>query len=128
MTNHSFCVTVQQLSVSLHIKMNIRQHRGLWRLRRGYAAHAFVMLLLLALAGRTESDFFHTHEAFSDNGPSISAPCNACDLDATVALNATPPPVLPPLTITPVEVFVTSVARPFAPAILHTQGRAPPTL
>jgi hypothetical protein len=34
--------------------------------------------------------------------------------------------VLPPLALTPVEVFVTSVSRPFATAILHTQGRAPP--
>jgi hypothetical protein len=110
------------------IKMNIRQQRGLWTLRRGYAAYAFVVLLLLALAGRTGSDFFHSHEAFSDNGPSISAPCNACDLDATIALNAPPAPVLPPLALTPVEVFVSSVARPFAPAILHTQGRAPPAL
>ena len=106
----------------------VRQHRGLWALRRGYAAHAFVFLLLLAIAGRTGSDFFHTHEAFSENGPAISAPCNACDVEATVTLNAPAPPVLPPLTLTPVENFVSAVERPFAPAILHTQGRAPPTL
>ncbi len=108
--------------------MNIRQHRGLWLLRRGFAAQAFAMLLLFALAGRTESDFFHTHEALCDNGPSISAPCNACDLDATVTLNAPAPPVLPRLTVTPVEIFVRSEGRSFAPAILHTQGRAPPAL
>ncbi len=97
-------------------------------MRRGYAAHALVAFLLLALAGRTGSDFFHSHEAFSDNGPSISAPCNACDLDATIALNAPPAPVLPPLALTPVEIFVPFVDGPFAPAILHTQGRAPPAL
>ena len=97
-------------------------------MRRGYAAHAFAVLLLFAIAGRTQSDFFHTHDAFSDNGPSISAPCNACDIDATIALNAPTAPVLPPLTLTPVEIFVPSVARPFAPAILHTQGRAPPVI
>jgi hypothetical protein len=97
-------------------------------LRRGFAAQAFAVLLLLALAGRTESDFFHTHEALSNDGPSISAPCNACDLDATIALNAPPAPILPPLALTPVDIFVPSVAQPFAPAILHTQGRAPPAL
>lgn len=106
--------------------MNIRQQRGLGVMRRGFAAQAFAMLLLLALAGRTESDFFHTHESLCDNGPSISAPCNACDVDATIAHNAPATPVLPPLALTPVEVFVTSVSRPFATAILHTQGRAPP--
>ncbi len=108
--------------------MNVRQLPGLRLLRRGYAAQAFAALLLLALAGRTESDFFHSHEALSDDRLAISAPCNACDLDATIALNAPPPPILPALAFTPVEIFVCSVARPFAPAILHTQGRAPPAL
>jgi hypothetical protein len=103
------------------------QH-GLWALRRGYAAHAFPLLLLFAIAGRTGSDFFHTHEAFSESGPSISAPCNACDVEATVTLNAPAPPVLPTLAVTPVEEFASSVIRPFAPVILHTQGRAPPSL
>jgi hypothetical protein len=108
--------------------MNVRGQRGLIYLRRGYAAHAFVAFLLFAIAGRTGSDFFHTHEAHPQNGPSISAPCNACDVEATVTLNAPTPPVLPPLAVTPVEIFAPSVSRPFAPAILHTQGRAPPSL
>ena len=108
--------------------MKAQKHQGLGILRRGYAAQAFAVLLLIALAGRSESDFFHTHEALSNNGPSISAPCNACDLDATITLNAPTPPVLPPLAVTPVEIFAPSIARPFAPAILHTQGRAPPVL
>jgi hypothetical protein len=108
--------------------MNIRKRTGLGVLRRGFAGHAFAILLLIAIAGRTSSDFFHTHEAFSENGPSISAPCNACDVEATVTLNAPTPPVLPPLTVAPVQVFSPVVASPFAPAILHTQGRAPPTL
>jgi hypothetical protein len=95
-------------------------------LRRGYAAHAFVAFLLIALAGRTGSDFFHTHEAIPGNGIAISAPCNACDLDATIALNAPTAPVLPPLTLTTVEIFVSPIEQPFTPAILHTRGRAPP--
>ncbi len=109
-------------------KMIFRYQRGLGLLRRGYATQAFVALLLVAVVGRTGSDFFHTHEAFAENVPTLSAPCNACDVEATIALNGPPPPVLPPLTITPVEVFVSSVAQPFAPSILHTQGRAPPAL
>jgi hypothetical protein len=128
MTNHSYPVTVCNTSVYLFLIMKVRHQRGLGSLRRSYAVHAFVALLLFAIAGRTGSDFFHTHEALIDNGPTISAPCNACDVEATVTLNAPPIPVLPPLTVTPVEIFASSVIRPFAPAILHTQGRAPPTL
>lgn len=97
-------------------------------MRHSYAVHAFVALLLVAIAGRTGSDFFHTHEALADNGTTISAPCNACDVEATVTLNAPPVPVLPPLTVTPVEIFALSVGSPFTPAILHTHGRAPPAI
>ncbi len=108
--------------------MNFRQAQGLGLFRRGFAAQAFAALLLLAIAGRTESDFFHTHEALCDNGPTIAAPCSACDVEATVTLNAPPPPVIPPLGAVSIEVISTNLAKPFAPAILHTQGRAPPAL
>jgi len=108
--------------------MNFRKYQGLAIFRRGFSAQVMVALILLALAGRTGSDFFHTHEALSDTGTAISAPCNACDVEATVTLNAPPPPVLPPLVVTPVEIFSLAVASPFAPPILHTQGRAPPAI
>jgi hypothetical protein len=102
------------------------QHRKVLAvLRRGLSAHGLAALLLLALAARTGSDFFHT-EGPEHAGATISAPCPACQLEATTALGCPPPPVLPPLTISTIETVVPSETRPYAPPILHTQGRAPP--
>jgi len=94
-------------------------------LRRGFSAHTLAALLFLALAARTGGDFFHT-EGPEHAGATISAPCNACELEATTALGCPPPPVLPPLTISTVEAIVPAEIQPYATPILHTQGRAPP--
>ena len=102
-----------------------RQTNRFALLRRGIPAHALAALLFFSLVARTSSDFFHTDGPVT-TGASISAPCNACDLEATAALDAPSPPVLPPLTVSPIEPAIPQEAHPFAPAILHTQGRAPP--
>ncbi len=125
--------------VCLLILVNNHRRNGLGILRRGFSAadrsyavhsprmigHALAALLFLAILARTGSDFFHT-EGPVTAGVTISAPCNACDLEATTALGAPPPPVLPPLTVSSIEIVVVLEARPFASAILHTNGRAPP--
>lgn len=105
--------------------MEACQENILSALRRGFSAHTLVTLLFLALIVRSGGDFFHT-EGPEHTGATISAPCNACQLEATTALHAPAPPVLPPLTVSRVETVIPTEARPYAPAILHTQGRAPP--
>ncbi|HET6401664.1 MAG TPA: hypothetical protein VFH95_09725 [Candidatus Kapabacteria bacterium] len=107
--------------------MRLRHRTGLGFLRRGFSVHVLSALLFLAITARTGSDFFHT-EGPENAGATISAPCTACELEATTALGAPDPPVLPPLTVLQVEAIVLPEAYPFAPVILHARGRAPPSL
>ncbi len=99
---------------------------GLHFLRQGIGTQMLGVLILFALCGRVESDFFHTHEFYSSAVPSLSAPCNACDVEATSVLIAPAPPVLPPLTVAEFKSIVPNEAWPFTTAILQAKGRAPP--
>jgi hypothetical protein len=110
-----------------------RQQKGLGSLPRessvqdhSVTVRILVTLLFLALAARSSSDFFHT-EGPVGTGPAISAPCNACELQGTSALDAPPPPALPSLTVSEVEAVIPAEAHPFTPPIVRMQGRAPPT-
>gem|GEM_PF-4564250 len=94
-------------------------------LRNGIAPAALALALLAAVLVRSSGNFFHT-EGFTSDRPTISAPCNACDLEATGIIHAPPPPALPPLTISEHLDLVPAEAQPFsAPALSH-RGRAPP--
>src|ERR1700750_2757906 len=56
-------------------------------------SRAIAIVLLPVLLVRLGNDFLHSHAAHGVAGASISAPCEACDIQATVALDNVAPPV-----------------------------------
>ncbi len=94
-------------------------------LRLGFFTRVLTACLLVALSGRVASDFFHTDGPLT-RGAAISAPCNACEIEATAVIGAPAPPALPALPVVITHLIVPPEAHPFAPVLLRAQGRAPP--
>lgn len=107
--------------------MSIHRANRIEWLRRGLTANALAVLLFLSLGARTASDLFHTEGPLT-SGVTISAPCNACNVEATAVVAAPAPPALPVLTVSSILIIVPGGAHPFVPLIIQNQGRAPPAL
>ena len=89
-------------------------------------ARLAVVLLVAATFTRSGVDFFHDHAASLSGQAGISAPCNACDLESTFAMEGVSQPPLPAVPVTG-EIFnLAPATHPYISLILGTSGRAPP--
>lgn len=85
-----------------------------------------VALVVLSLGLRISGDFFHSHTSTQSHVEHISAPCDACQLDATHAVESADAATLPVLPVVCLPEIVRAEAHPFIPILLRTSGRAPP--
>jgi hypothetical protein len=93
---------------------------------RGLGARLAVVLLVAATFARTAGDFFHDHTLPLSGQASISAPCNACDLESTFAMEGTSQAPLPAVPVTGEILILAPETHPYISLILGTSGRAPP--
>jgi hypothetical protein len=93
---------------------------------RGLGMRLAVVLLVAATFARSGVDFFHDHGAQSSSQAGISAPCNACDLESTFAMEGASQPPLPVVPVTGELLILAPATHPYISLILGTSGRAPP--
>jgi len=93
---------------------------------RGLGAQLLVVLLVAATFARTASDFFHDHAESLGHQAAISAPCNACDVESTFAMEGVAQAPLPAVPVTGVILTLAPETNPYISPILRTSGRSPP--
>ncbi|MDP4198511.1 MAG: hypothetical protein Q8902_02945 [Bacteroidota bacterium] len=92
--------------------------------RLTFVGRYLALVLLPVMLLRSGSELFHSHEAAQ--GVSISAPCNACELEATFAIEGIDPAPLPTLPVLQRFECLANESHPFVPFTLRSSGRAPP--
>ena len=94
---------------------------------RGLGARLAVVLLVAATFARTSVDFFHDHTLPLAGHAGISAPCNACEIESTFAMEGLAQAPLPAVPVTGVILTLAPETHPYISPILRTSGRAPPS-